>query len=50
MKQKTKKQIIKDFEYIINLAKLKPLSRISLERPLTDLEYDKMMELKGKVM
>lgn len=42
-------QAIKEFESMRNLAELKALSNVSLERPLSDDEYSKMMELKEKV-
>lgn len=38
-------EIIK-FENMRNLAELKALSNISLERPLSDSEFNRMMELK----
>lgn len=41
-----KENIIKEFENIRNMAELKALSSISLERELTDQEFNKMMELK----
>lgn len=40
---------IKEFENMRNLAELKALSKVSLERSLTDKEYHKMMELKNDV-
>ena len=42
-------QIIKEFEYMINLAELKALSKHSLEHSLTDKQYNRMIQLKGKV-
>lgn len=36
----TMKKAIKDFEYMTNLAKAKALSNISLERELTDDEFE----------
>lgn len=44
-----KLEVIKEFEYMRNLAELKALSSVSLERPLDDNEFNRMMELKGKV-
>lgn len=41
--------IIEEFEYNRNLAELKALSKLSLEKPLTDREFKRMMELKEKV-
>ena len=43
-------EAIKEFEYMRNLAELKALSSYSLEHPLTDVQFNKMMELKEKVM
>lgn len=43
-------QHIRDFENELNMAELKALSKISLERPLTNQEYDDMMILKTKVL
>ncbi len=40
------KKIIKEFEDMKDLSELKALSNVSLIRPLTDKEYNKMMELK----
>ena len=40
---------IKEFESMKDYAELKALSSYSLENPLTDEQYKKMMELKGKV-
>lgn len=45
-----KKQAIEEFEAMKYMAELKALSNVSLERPLTDIEYEKMMELKDKVL
>lgn len=42
-------ETIQEFESIINLAELRVLSNKSLENPLSDVEYDRMMELKEKV-
>lgn len=40
---------IKEFEAMRNLAELKALSSLSLERPLTQEKYNRMMELKKEV-
>ena len=40
--------VISEFEDMIDMSKLKALSNLSLERPLTDAEYTKMMMLKNK--
>lgn len=42
-----KKQLIKEFEYTIRMAELRALCKVSLERPLTNKEYRRMMELRG---
>ncbi len=47
MKQTIK--MIKEFEYMRNMAELKAYSKLSIERPLNDSEHDKMMELKKEV-
>ena len=44
-----KKNEIKDFENIRNLAELKALSKHSLENPLIDEQYTKMMMLKNSL-
>ena len=44
------KSIIREFGYVKDKAELKVLSKVSLERPLTDNEYNRMMELKEKVL
>lgn len=41
---------IKEFEDMRNMAELKALSNVSLERPLDDNEFKRMMELKDKVL
>jgi len=41
---------IEEFEYTINMAKLRALSKVSLERELTDSEFDTMMKLKDMVL
>ena len=43
------KQIINDFEAIKNLAELNALSNLSLQRPLSDSEYNRIIELKKEV-
>ena len=48
IKQK-RKELIKEFEYMRNMAEIKALSKISLERPLTKDEFKRMMELKTKL-
>jgi len=41
---------IKEFEYMRNLAELKVLSQISLEKPLSESQFKRMIELKGRVL
>jgi len=45
-----KKQFIQGFEFMRNMAELKALSNHSLVNPLSDTEFNKMMELKNKIM
>lgn len=42
-------KLVKDFEEMRNMAELKALSKVSLERPLTDREFTRMMMLKNSV-
>jgi hypothetical protein len=42
-------QAIREFESMINLAELRALSSVSLERPITNSEFSRIMELKEKV-
>lgn len=46
MKNKNNQEAIKEFEYMRNMAELKALSNFSLEHPLNDLQFKRMMELK----
>ena len=39
-------KIIKEFENMLKVAELRALSKISLERPLNESEFKKMMKLK----
>ena len=41
---------IKEFERMTAMAELKALSKYSLETPLSDQQYKRMMELKKKVL
>ena len=43
------KQEIKEFENMRNLAELRALSTYSLENPLNDRQYQRMMALKKQV-
>lgn len=40
-----KKQFAKEFEFMINLAKAKAYSKVSLERPLTNGEFNEFKKL-----
>lgn len=42
-----KHQFAQDFMKMINIAELKALSKLSLEQPLSDRQFKRMMELKG---
>lgn len=44
-----KQQLITEFENMRDLAELKALSNYSLEHPLDDEQYKRMMELKKKI-
>jgi hypothetical protein len=44
-----RKKAIKDFEYMRDMAELKALSKHSLEHPLTDRQYERMMFLGKKL-
>ena len=47
MKATTKQQeVIKEFQSIRDLAKLRALSKYSLENPLNDKQFKRLMELK----
>jgi len=41
-------KVVQDFERTIGMAELRALSKVSLERPLNDSEYKRMMELKER--
>lgn len=43
------KMLLKDFEKMRDTAEIRALSKVSLERPLSDLEYKRMMQLKDKL-
>lgn len=40
---------IEEFESMKDMAEIRALSNISLERPLDDREYNRMMQLKEKI-
>lgn len=44
------KQLIKEFEAMKDMAELKALSNYSLENPLNDRQFTRIMELKKKVL
>lgn len=46
----SKKQLIKEFEYMRDMAELKALSSVSLERPLTDTEFQRFKKLGEKYL
>lgn len=43
-------KLIRDFEEIRNFAELKALSNLSLENPLSDKQFKRIMELKNKCL
>jgi len=45
-----KQDVIKEFEYMRNMAELKALSNFSLENPLSDEQFKRMMELKKECL
>lgn len=44
------KQLMKEFESMKDMAELKALSNYSLENPLNDEQYKRIMELQKKVL
>ena len=44
------KQLLKEFEDMRNMAELKALSNYSLENPLNDSQFKRMMELKKELL
>ena len=44
-----RKKFVKDFEYMRDMAELRALSSYSLEVPLDDCQFKRMMELKHKL-
>ena len=44
-----KKKAIKEFEDMKDMAEINALSKYSLEHPLNDVQYKRMMELKKKI-
>lgn len=43
-----KKEILEEFEKNVELAEMRAISKISLERPLTDKEHKRFLELGRK--
>ena len=43
-------KLMQEFEAMKSMAELKALSNVSLERPLSEDEFKRMMELKKKVL
>lgn len=46
---KTKKEMVEEFEDMTAMAELRALSNFSLEKPLTDNQYDRMQQLARKL-
>jgi len=46
----TPKDLIEEFEQMRNMAELRALSKFSLENPVDDLTFKRMMELKQKCL
>ena len=49
-KQEQGKELLKEFEAMKEMSELRALSNLSLEKPLTEEQYKKMMELKQKIL
>ena len=45
-----RKEFVKEFEQIMGMAELKALSKLSLEQPLTGVQFERIMELKKKLL
>ena len=45
-----RRQAIKEFEAITEMAELRALSKLSLETPLNDSQFNRMIELKNKLL
>ncbi len=43
------KQVMKEYQEMMDMAEIKALSKHSLETPLTDNQFKRMMELKDKL-
>ena len=48
-KRLIRKKLIREFEAMRDTAEIRALSSLSLERPLTDAQFRRMMELKEKI-
>lgn len=46
----TKQNIMNDFMTMRNTAELKALSNLSLEQPLSDKQFERLMQLKKEVL
>ena len=49
-KERRGKMLLAKFEYTIGMAKLRALSKRSLEYPLNDYEFNEMMVLKKRFL
>jgi hypothetical protein len=47
--QERRKKAVTDFEYMRDMAELRALSKYSLEHPLSDTQYNRMMFLGKKL-
>lgn len=45
-----RRRMIKEFENMRDWAEINALSKVSLERPLNDEEYKRIMELKQRLL
>ena len=43
------KQVMKEYQEMLDMAEIKALSKYSLEHPLNDNQFKRMMELKDKL-
>ncbi len=43
------KQVMKEYQEMLDMAEIKALSKYSLEHPLNDKQFKRMMELKNKL-
>ena len=47
--KKNNKEVIKDFEYMRNIAEARAYQKLSLERPLTQTEFKAYNEVMNKI-